>query len=652
MIEVQLPDGNVLQVDAPDEQSAAAAAKSYMQKNRGLSQQEFSGRFGGESGTPIVPPKIGAEQAAQLNLGQGLTAGFSDELAAATSAGPLALARGDQAAIEDYNKKVALYRGLLRESQSQNPALSLGSEIGGTLATLPLTGGIGGVGLRGAALGGAATGALYGAGTGEGLTGKIEQAGLGGAGGAILGPAAYGVGRAASAVFPARQAAPAIERASINLGVPIPAGVASESPIVQRTTQAIRSVPLVGGTVDRSIQRTQRGLEDALVSVETGLGGQSSSAVAGDTAKTAIKDWIGPQSRATLDRLYTAAESQINQNATSQLSDTAPIVSAIARRIEASGGRLPETIQRINRVLEDPNGATYQAIKDLRTYIQDMRSGSIVPDIEQGFLKQLNSSLTNDLKNSVTASGGNIDLWNKANSSANRIINQRRSLAKIVGVSGDAPAEQVFSRLKTFASSGSSADIAKLQQVKSVIGSKEWDQFASGIVGNLGKSTALGGEFSPDIFVTQWSKLSDAGKRAIFSDPRHLSSLNDIATLAQQLKKTGAFRNTSNTATVIMTGGGLGAAGLALYDPEATLKTAAQSIIPTATVAALLTRPAGTSVILRYLRATLAGARSGSSALVQSAQRKYASDVGTIFPKGIQAVSGDQGDQQAPRVGQ
>lgn len=202
----------------------------------------------------LVNPLAAVGQAAGGNpamaaVGQGMTAGFSDELVGA-GVGAVDAARGGSFT-GGYNRAVDNQRGQLDRFREDNPLAAAGMETAGALATLPVTGalnvvrapaaatGIGGAiaragaGAANAAATGAAYGGAYGAGTAEG--GPVERAigagkgaAFGGAVGAVT-PAATGAARwiaqeafgrpaaaLANAVAPRQRATSAMRRAIID----------------------------------------------------------------------------------------------------------------------------------------------------------------------------------------------------------------------------------------------------------------------------------------------------------------------------------------------------------------------------------------------------------------------------------------------------
>ncbi|EJF79530.1 hypothetical protein MCO_01096 [Bartonella sp. DB5-6] len=130
----------------------------------------------------------------------GATAGYFDEMKAVREAGVRDYWSGDKKAEEVYNRRVAKERAYQKALEEKHPWLSSGAYIAGSILPTLASFGIpalnflragstlGSLG-RGALVG-AGSGALHGSGAGEGYNDTVNSALAGGAGGAILTPAA------------------------------------------------------------------------------------------------------------------------------------------------------------------------------------------------------------------------------------------------------------------------------------------------------------------------------------------------------------------------------------------------------------------------------------------------------------------------------
>lgn len=112
----------------------------------------------------------------------------------------------------------------------------------------------------------------------------------------------------------------------------------------------------------------------------------------------------------------------------------------------------------------------------------------------------------------------------------------------------DAPktSEAIFGKLTAMAGSKSNADIEGLNRVISLLPDQSKGDLAAGVISHLGDNN---GTFSPSTFATNWAKLSDEGKAALFShNPEVAADLDASARVAQLMKDNSKFYNHSNTA--------------------------------------------------------------------------------------------------------
>jgi hypothetical protein len=95
------------------------------------------------------------------------------------------------------------------------------------------------------------------------------------------------------------------------------------------------------------------------------------------------------------------------------------------------------------------------------------------------------------------------------------------------------------------------------------MGSSDWNEVGSTIVSKLGRDVE--GNFSPRRFLTDYGKISDAGKNVLFRSGGKSTladSLDDIATISSRFKELEKYANPSGTSRSMM-GGLIGAGGFA-----------------------------------------------------------------------------------------
>ena len=417
---------------------------------------------------------------------------------------------------------------------------------------------------------------------------------------------------AAPELRPGQQVVAAANRLSES-GAPVqvPRAVASDSMSVQQAGAATSNVPFAGTPLVKAAERTIKQLGEKSDEVSQGFGSGKSVAEAGDTARTAVKDWITGKSEANASKLYGRVDSLVDPTVKTPLLNTRDTIADIAAKRSAAGLSSGKATDAVLEAVQRNEGLTYEGVKTLRTSIgEDMARGILPEGVSAGELKTIYGALSKDFEASAKAAGG--EKASAALSRANnyyRLVSERReSLAKIVGSDGNAPAEAVLSRIEAMAGSTSRADISKLAQARKAVGSVDWNELASTIVSRLGRDVE--GQFSPQRFVTAYGKLSDAGKSVLFRSGGKgelANHLDDIAKVSSRFKELQKFANPSGTARAGF--GGLIGAG-AFAEPVTTLTT----VLGGRAVAMALAKPASAASIAKWARANEGLVRAPSPA--------------------------------------
>jgi hypothetical protein len=395
--------------------------------------------------------------------------------------------------------------------------------------------------------------------------------------------------------------------------VVVPRAISSDSPIAQEAGAIVRNVPIANAPLTKAAETTLSQLGEKSGEVAGKFGSAASPDAAGNTAKESIRDWVTKSSRANESKLYDRVDTLINPAAKGTLNKTEAISNTINAERDAAALGESGAVKQVQAAI-DRGGLTYDGVKKLRTTIGEQLDSGILPDgTSKAELKRIYGSLSDDLKATVEASGSKpaLEAFNRANTYS-RLANERReSLAKIIGSHGDAPAEAVFDKLKTMAGSSARADIGKLGQARKVMGSSDWNEVASTIVSKMGRDVE--GNFSPRRFLTDYGKMSDAGKNVLFRSGGKSTladSLDDIATISSRFKELEKYANPSGTSRSMM-GGLIGAGGFASVKAAIATGSMAEPLTMLTTVlggrmlASYLASPAGASSIAKWSRANL-----------------------------------------------
>lgn len=451
---------------------------------------------------------------------------------------------------------------------------------------------------------------------------------------------------AARAVPPPNEIAQAAER----VGVAVPRAVASDSMITQQAGAVTRNVPFAGTPVVRAAERTVEQLGERADDVSRGFGA-GGAATSGDAAKTGIRDWIKGRSAEAVTKLYDKVDDLVDPTTTTELANTRRAVSEIEAKRKLAARPAMGTAQHVvSDALDRPEGLTYEGIKLLRTSVRDMIDrGVLPPNMTMQELESVYKGLSGDLRAAAQAGGGakGLAAFERANRFAAQVADRRQALAKIIGTSGDTPPEQVFDRLLAKAGSGSRADITALAQARKAIGAEDWDEFASGVVSRMGRDAE--GNFSPRRFLTDYSKLSDAGKSVLFRSTGKgdlAQYLDDIATISGRFKELEKFANPSGTGRTVL-GGSIGYGALA--DPLTTLG----AVVGARSLAMILARPVTAAPTASWARAYVTAATRPSPSAIASLNVATRNLANTYTAAGIPTTAQDvmrgiQGPVRAP----
>lgn len=172
-----------------------------------------------------------------------------------------------------------------------------------------------------------------------------------------------------------------------------------------------------------------------------------------------------------------------------------------------------------------------------------------------------------------------------------------KQLADAVIGKGGKSDEALFRAVDGYAKSGNRADVVTLAKLIGAIPSEERGNLAGSIIRNLGISPRTG-QFSPDVFVSQWKSYTPQAKTVLFNNAgSQRQAIDDIALISDRLKQIGSrFGNPSGTAqntSFTAMGAGL------LASPLTTLG----SIVGGAALAKFLAAPAGASSVAKWAKA-------------------------------------------------
>jgi len=561
------PDGRKVKVTAPDGASAEQVQAKIQQVKANWSQLAPPQKTRKEQ----VIEELEAPGVAQRMLrGVPGLGGALDEIGAGADAA-LNFVSGGRVG-SPYDESLARRRAAIEKSDAENPelntVLALGGGIG-AIRNLPaaqiFTNRVAPT-VTARAADGALTAGAYGALTGftegeDGFVNRAENAAEVGGLSALFGGVLSGTGQAVSNRLAATPPGSVTQRAD-DIGVTIPAFMEGG-----RSSQMIAgklgAIPFVGDDINDAVAVARSQTGQAARNISDGVaGGRVTPQQAGEAVRAATVDAAGPGARAATDRVYEAVERQM-QGVVAPLSATRRAATELLRQQQTSASPIhARALAEVDEALTRPNGLSFEGISRLRTQIGRMIDNNIDPDnaTARAGLSAIYAGLTDDMQTAINTRGGAAARrsWERANTVARQAAERRDTVARLVGAEGDKSGESIVDRLVAMAGSKSSADAARLQQVRRAAGADSWRQLAAASIERLGRNQS--NEFSPDIFLKNYTALSENGRRALFNSTgdQILPHLENLAAVSSRLQQFNRLGNPSGT-------GGVGALLTALF---------------------------------------------------------------------------------------
>lgn len=253
------------------------------------------------------------------------------------------------------------------------------------------------------------------------------------------------------------------------------------------------------------------------------------------------------------------------------------VSSRLLTRIERATGNDPEAMQAINggiwnRLSQSTEGTNPKSptatIKDIMEFLhgsgRDVAERQFNPE-----QRRLMRAYADTLRNGQDARQliGELAETTRPGSAPVQPGPMKQLADAVIG-RGRKSDEALFSAIDSYAKSGSRGDVATLAKLVRAIPQEDRTDLAGAIIRNLGVSPRTG-QFSPDVFMSQWSTYTPQAKAILFGNAgKQRQALDDIAMISQRLKEVGSkFGNPSGSAQ------NLGFAGLG-----GTLVTAATAV--------------------------------------------------------------------------
>jgi hypothetical protein len=382
-----------------------------------------------------------------------------------------------------------------------------------------------------------------------------------------------------------------IPQAAARLGIKLPAGVATQSPAVQRLEAGLAQTP--GGAQiiapKYELMQEQMGTAARNIAEDISQVGKTPKVISTPpfTEKGGLGGFIkkgaeaaGKRFEDRRNQIDDVVAYTIGPNNRFAAGNTAQLVNQLNAEIATSPNTLrpmlSPVIQRSMRIVDDANagfgGVTFDALRRARTEI-----GKEIdrPDIS-GFsntkeLKRLYAALSADIYQAAKQSGPIAERSLKLHDRYvrfNREVNLP-ALQKIADQNLDVNAVN-------YAMAGTKDGMGRLQVLVRNFKPEERDTLAASVWQQLGNAKAgtkegvdVGAdsfEFSANTFLTNWNGLSDSAKQVLFGGERYrniIPAINDLVKISTGAREAGKAVNVSNTGGAQMvTSALLGTGGL------------------------------------------------------------------------------------------
>ncbi|MDB5584322.1 MAG: hypothetical protein JWR80_9498 [Bradyrhizobium sp.] len=599
------------------------------------------------------------------------SSGLADKAAAlgdtVTRGGTFSQNLGRQYAISDYDSQ-------------HHPWARGGGQLAGALAvpmgeisSLPQ------LAIKGGAVGGA-----YGIGSSRSLSDVPQNALLGTAAGAVMGPVAkefLGAGKLGSALAehnalsrgPKPAAPPLVDPVTGELNQPMDAlrpaarvqamkdyGMQTITPgmaggrSARVLEQGFNNLPASAGIMEDINSKAAGELRRSMQGVAQQFGTSKTMNEGGSELQRGAQSWIG-RANAVDHKVYEAIP--INPRVPAMTENTAATLKNLTGKVSSN--------KDLAQMVNDPalgkylkaiqkGGLDWQGMKDFRSFI-GAQSGQFrfARDARGDGYASLYSALSEDMRATAAAQGPKaLSAFVRANSFHAAMESRiEGALVRILGKDANGAPEKAAAAVQAMTKGGKAGgDLRTLAQVKaSTVKTGAWDEVASTLI-HLGGQPANseGRAFQPATFVNWYADMSEPARAMLFK-PELRKSLDGFVSMTQQLGRLKGLNNTSNSAPTMFGGGTILAGAAALLNPLLGLKLAA-GLAANYGAAKMWTSPRFVNIVTGYGRALAAGNANAAKGQVSRLSKLAATDPELRMP--IENLLKALANDNAPKAGQ
>jgi len=371
------------------------------------------------------------------------------------------------------------------------------------------------------------------------------------------------------------------------IGVDLPASAVTGAKGAAQIESALAQIPIASDIIGTKFSKTLDAMSDFAKQQSERLSSATGETTVGQSVINGVDNFVkrfSKQGGELYDRMWAKmpkGERVSVDNFKSQLDN---IVTEFSGDPKFSEILTPKTLKTLQDAIKKgplttqealtgvikPVKITVGTLKALRSKIGgELDTKSLLPDASQAELKRLYGALSEDMKLAADSFGATKE-FNRANGFWNAGRTRIDEVLQPIVKSG--MAEQVYRRM--FGAEGQALRKVPTTEVRALMRSLPEGarrDVQAEVVRRMGLATPgaqdiAGAAFSPNTFMTNWNRLGEKSRSALFHGDRELiSAMDDLALVSQSIKAGAKTANTSNTAgSNLMIGfltGGLGVSG-------------------------------------------------------------------------------------------
>lgn len=351
------------------------------------------------------------------------------------------------------------------------------------------------------------------------------------------------------------------------LGIKIPsAGVATNSPIIQFIEKRLEQFPTGAGKFRDNFDEFKRTIVSATddisqkYSKESGIeGGEIGSEIRKGINKAKFK-FLSDQTK-----LYDEAFDLVGEGAKGELKNLKILKDELLVKFnqnpKAFGEYMGGSLKKIDDILSQEGAMDLKALRELRTAIRLSTDATGMGTVgitkpQSRYMTKVYDALTEDIKGIVLANGGEKAAKAMAKADAYTANRMKFDVVPVINKILDMDTDL---KAYNFLVQGSKESSDQLKRVLRNLPENERNFVKASMLNRLGYQkpggAKLESDFSVNSFLTNFSKLSNSAKDALFDkDTQARQSLDKILDLLENFKSTQSYANVSRTGDMIATG--------------------------------------------------------------------------------------------------